>query len=468
MAFTPGSAKAKLAAGVVAFAILIPATSLAQSAGDSCPELAPYYPDVYFEARFPGTGAAAPAQWTDLAITLAGLQSQCLRSSEYYALLGAAQMNGGQTALAAESLERALLLDPSNGAAQTDYASVLYASGQLFPALQLNDTLLARQDLPDNLKQTLEERAARWRARTKQHDVLLDVSAGYDSNLNGAPDAGQITLTLSGEPVLLNLAQDFRPEEGAFSNLRLSSSQRTATESGQRSWSNEARGRLSRDKASDLLQLDSRYSVVNVTRRRSLQWESSASTLHFGGNALYSAGQTRLRVQANSNNRCAPVADLATQYQSFHAQSALDAWETRAAAGLSCIDGGASSGRVSRYGFELGYIKNQALKSNRPGADRDGWQLSTRYQTALFGGELIAQLSYTELEDDSSYSAVLANGARRWQHRGQLIVQHSKPITLGNRVVLFTTNLSHQNQNSNLELFDLNDTAIEMGFSIPL
>ena len=79
------------------------------------------------------------AQWTQLAATLAGIQASCLRSSEYYALLGAAQLNSAQLESASESLERALLLDPNNGAAQIDFASALFASGQLFPALQLNE-----------------------------------------------------------------------------------------------------------------------------------------------------------------------------------------------------------------------------------------------------------------------------------------------------------------------------------------
>ena len=74
-----------------------------------------------------------------MAATLADIQASCLRSSEYYALLGAAQLNSAQLESASESLERALLLDPNNGAAQIDFASALFASGQLFPALQLNE-----------------------------------------------------------------------------------------------------------------------------------------------------------------------------------------------------------------------------------------------------------------------------------------------------------------------------------------
>ena len=437
----------------------------AQTPPQACPALAAYYPDLYFSNA---DSPVSASQWGQLADTLATLQPVCLRSSEFYALLGAAQMNAGRPDSAAESLERALLLDPDNGAAQVDYASVLFAAGQLFPALQLNEALLARADLPASLRSTLLEREARWRANTRQHGLQLDITGGYDNNLNGAPDAGDITLTLSGEPVLLSLNEDFRSRGGADSNLRLASRLRTATPGGQRSWSNELRGRVSDDKDSDLLQLDSRYSVVNTTRRRSVQWEGAATTLHFGGNALYSAAQTRLRYQANNQRRCAPVVDLATQYQLFHSQDALDALESRATAGLSCVARSGRSAAVSRYGFEFGYLNNLALDSRRPGQDRDGWQATARFQRSLLRGELFAQASYTRLTDSDTYSPVLANGARRWQERSQLLIQHRTPISLGARPALLLINFSHQDQASNIGLFELNDTAFEVGISVPL
>jgi tetratricopeptide (TPR) repeat protein len=104
------------------------------------------------------------------------LQSRCLRSSEYYALLGAAQLNAGALDLAAEALERALLLDADNGAAQIDYAEVLLRQGQLFPALQLNAVLEAREDLPEELRQSVVQRGTQWRGLTKQNSVQLDAS----------------------------------------------------------------------------------------------------------------------------------------------------------------------------------------------------------------------------------------------------------------------------------------------------
>ena len=150
--------------GVVSGLVLSSQVSAQEDNSEECPNLAVYYPVVYFannplSAQTPSdAGARERAQWAQLAATLADIQASCLRSSEYYALLGAAQLNSAQLQPASESLERALLLDPNNGAAQIDFASALFASGQLFPALQLNDGLLARTDLPEKLRETLVSR----------------------------------------------------------------------------------------------------------------------------------------------------------------------------------------------------------------------------------------------------------------------------------------------------------------------
>ena len=444
----------------------------------SCPALAPFYPGAYFRTELdssPGNNAAAAAspggqqQWQRLVSELVPLQSRCLRSSEYYALLGAAQLNAGALDLAAEALERALLLDADNGAAQIDYAEVLLRQGQLFPALQLNAVLEAREDLPEELRQSVVQRGTQWRGLTKQNSVQLDASGGYDSNLNGAPDSGQLTLTLSGEPVVLNLTEDFQPVEGAFSNLRASTRAVTLTEAGRRSWDHEVRARVSEDRQSDLLQFSSQFSQAAATRRRSVLFEAGASSIFFGGSSLYTATQARLRVQSNTSKRCAPVYDLASQYQRFHAQPALDAWETKATVGLNCLKGRSNAADVvQRYGIDASYIVSKALSANRPGDDRDGFQLSARYQRPLLRGELLAQATVTHLNDENTYSALLAGGDERWQRRNQVLIQHRTPFALGSKPALFTVGLFYQDQASNIALFDMDDASVELGISIPL
>ena len=146
---------------------------------------------------------------------LAPLLAECLESSEFFALHGAAQLNSGQLAAALESLERALLIEPDNGAARIDYAQALYEQGQLFTALEINAQLLTRTDLPPNLQPLLASRQQSWQALTRETVYQLDVLAGYDDNLNGGLDSGQVTLTLSGNPVpllsLIHISEPTRP-----------------------------------------------------------------------------------------------------------------------------------------------------------------------------------------------------------------------------------------------------------------
>ena len=79
----------------------------------SCPDLQPYYPA--------GSPAPQPA-WQAVLPRLEAQLENCLQSAEYFALLGAAQLNTAQLSQALESLERALLIEPDNGAARIDYA----------------------------------------------------------------------------------------------------------------------------------------------------------------------------------------------------------------------------------------------------------------------------------------------------------------------------------------------------------
>ena len=107
---------------------------------------------------------------------------------EFFALYGAAQLNTGQLLKAMESLERALLLDPNNGAALIDYSDALLRDGQLFAAIEANALLQARGDLPDALKRQIEQRRRGLERLDQPNQLAIRFVGGYDDNLNGAPD----------------------------------------------------------------------------------------------------------------------------------------------------------------------------------------------------------------------------------------------------------------------------------------
>lgn len=424
-------------------------TALPAIAAD-CPSLSDFYPG-------PQTSLSELEQRL-----LAELDS-CLDSSEYFALLGGIQLDNGLIAEASESLERALLLDPENGAAQIDYSQALYESGQLFSALSLNEQLLRRSDLPPNLQTLLLDREEKWTSQTRQLDFQLDVLAGYDTNLNGAPTPDQITLTLSGESVILPLNPDFQSIEGPYVSFRLGGRYRELASDHQTSWTTQLRGRFSEDTDSDLLQFDSRYAFIKPERGRSWQLDAGVSNLFFGGNALYTAVEGRARYQKRTDSRCQPYYGLAIQQQLFHDQSNFNALETKASVGLNCPLGTMNNQQLT---VEAGLLMNKAANSGRPGGDRAGWQTSIEWQYRTSAGQFLAQLNHTSIDDRKGYSPLIAGGADRWLESSYILLQFRRPVSVFGRQTTFMTNLYHQDQRSNIELFQTLDTTFELGLSL--
>lgn len=414
----------------------------------------------------PGTGT----DWQALYIQLEPLLPRCLRDSDYFALLGAAQMNTGRLNEALESLERALLIEPRNGGAQIDYAEALYRQGQLFSALELNQQIMRRDDVPEHLATLLSERQQAWRGMTRQWGYQADILTGYDNNLNGAPSPNQITLTLSGENVVLPLNPDFQSVEGPFMNVRLGARYRQLAPAHQHNLLIELRGRVSEDTSSDLLQLDTRYAFIKPEQSHSWQATLGMSHLFFGGSPLYTATEAGGQYQFEQNwlqtdsGSCRPFAAAAAQHQLFHDQSNLNALESKVGGGLNCQ----ISSRIGRQlvlpAFSLLY--NDALRhggSARAGGSRSGWQASMDWQLELASGVLITQLNHTHMDDSQSYSPLLAGGARRWIKRSYALVQYRQPLAQRTNLMI---NLYHQEQRSNLELFRSRDSSVEIGINI--
>lgn len=426
---------------------LLASTAIAQP---TCPDLTPFYADP------------AP-NWFMVEQRLAGMMERCLENSQFFALIGAAQLNSGQLARALESLERALLIDPDNGAAQIDYAQTLYELGQLFSALDLNEQLLERADLPEDLQPLLVERQRTWQAQTRDTDVVAELLAGHDSNLNGGPDSGQITLTPSGEPILLALSPELRPISGPYLNLGVTGRYRQLSPEHQHNVTAQVRSRVSEDTESDLVQVAGQYAFIRPGLERSWQVGVGMNHLLFGGSPLFSGTELSTRVQINTNRACRPFYDLAAQHQYYHGQSLLNGVEARLGAGLNCeLETRRGPQQLTATVNALG---NKAQTNSRLGGDRDGWQVLADWRQPLFQGEMRTQVTYTELVDRDGYSPLLANGAERWQQRAALLVQYSRPVQVFSRSAELLINLYHQRQRSNIELFRTTDSTAEVGFS---
>ncbi len=425
------------------------------SAAQDCPDLNPW---------IAGQDSRSQAEWLQVAGELDAFLPLCLESTEYFALTGAAWLNGGLLPEAAEALERALLLDPDNGAAQIDYAEALYQQGQLFAAIELNEQILARGDLPANLRPALESRRRQWRRVTRDTSFRGDFLLGYDSNLNGAPDPGQVTLTIAGENVLLALGDEFQTISGPYTNIGFTARHRLLEPGRQHSFSGEVQGRVSNDRNTDLLQFDGRYNFVRPRRAGSWQVDSGFRSLAFGGSALFTSADARVRYSISPVFTCRPFFDAATQYQLFHDQSWLNAFDSRLGSGFACPLGNEERS-FGNLGFEAALLDSQAIKSDRPGGDRRGWQFAANWQYPLPQGLFRAVLNHTRLEDRESYSPLLDGGAPRWLNRSYALLQYRHGATINGAPAEVLINLYHQQQDSNIGLFDTSDTTFEVGFS---
>ncbi len=424
--------------------------ALSPAAFGACPDLRPYHP-------------GADPDWERIAAELRVLFPECLESPEYFALLGAALLYGGRLPEAIESLERALLLDPEHGAALVDYAEALLRDGQLFAALEINGALLEREDLPPGLALRIADRQDDWRGLTRRAGWRLDLLAGHDSNLNGAPDRNVIALTLSGESVLLPLVPEFQAVEGPYLNARAAGSLRLLGSESQHAFGAELRFRTGEDAVHDLANLGARYGYVRPGRGGGgLLFDAGVSHLAFSGNPLYTGSNASLRRELAREGRCRPFYGVAAQHQLWHGQSRLNGLEAKLGVGADCAVAGATNQRVSG---ELGALSNTALKPPRPGGGRRGWQLSLDWRLALSRGTVMARFSHTRLKDREGYSPLLAGGARRDTRRSALQVQYRERLAaLGEGAWLLISGY-HQRQDSNIELFQTENTIAEVGVS---
>lgn len=423
----------------------------------ACPDLSSYYP-------------GAEPDWLAVEQRINLFLPQCLDNSEYFALQGAAQLNSGKLAAALESLERALLLDPANGAASVDYAEAMHQQGELFTAIEINRQLLQRRDIPAQLQTALQQRQQRWLASTRQNELYLDLLAGYDDNLNGAPDQDQLTLTLAGQPIDLALSEELLAVSGPYLNMRFSGRHRRVEADREHQFSGELRGRGSEDSGSDLLQLSSEYTFTKPSRNKNWQMSTSLNHLVFGDNALFTGSSMSFRFQPGKSDTCRPHYNAALQHQRFHQQNRLDAREARVGVGINCLLGRPNKRTAVDFrqymGIEIAGLRNTALDSSRLGGDRTGWQVSMNWQLLQSDRSWSAQVNHTATNDENPYSILLDNGAERRLGRSYLLLQYRQNIGFLWDDTSFVVNLYHQQQKSNIELFRTTDSSLELGIRL--
>ena len=419
----------------------------------SCPDFSAYY-----------AGIEDRPQEIESELTL--LQEVCAGSSEYFALLGTVQLSRGNIISARENLELSLLIDPANGSALVDYGQVLFELGELFSALDINEQLLRRDDLPKDIESMALERDSRWRGLTRENLFRVSALAGYDNNLNSAPFARQLALTLSGESILFAVSPDFRPVGGEYSNIILGGQHKRAGAQRNFSLAGEARGRFGSDRRHNIVQaaMQLMVSEAGESGRWALQLDSGH--LNYGGNSIFSSTTFRASYLAKKLSACNIYPRVAVQQQTFRIQPVLDGNEASLGLGADCRSSFGIEG--SRLGLELVGLNNSPENGKRLGGDRDGWQFSVAWQAPVGRGLFLFQYSHTELTDELGYSPLFKDGAKRIEALDSAYLSYSLPLPGIGRGVRFIANAYFREQRNTIALFRVEGITAEIGFSFDL
>jgi hypothetical protein len=340
-----------------------------------------------------------------------------------------------------------------------DYALALQQSGDADSARAIF-LRLRQQDPPDYLRVWLDQQLALQAEaqRDWRYGGELAIQTGRDSNLNRAPTANMLTLTLPAGPVSLPLTAASRASAGTAQLLRFDW-QAEHNEWLVQTMFNARFG--SSTQAQDYL-----YSSVAVVNRwhgagkRDYQLALTGQNLQYAGldvQNLVRAGFYQTNAIQSEDRNCERTFGTELERVSYPATPLIDGNYLGALAGFGCQQRTAWQALL-RAGVDL-------AEHSRPGGNQ-----SRIAATGQLGGKwgvdvwrIQAELSW--LQDAQGYSSWLSYNARRTIQRKTLKLQYQRPITETLQAILSAEAF---NQRSNLGLFDTSGNAIWMGLSYTL
>lgn len=380
--------------------------------------------------------------WHSIRNQLTPKMNSCLRSSDYFALFGASLLYTGDVSTAIEMLERALLINPENGAATVDYALALSHKGQFQSAIQVNEQLLSRKDVPAHIRLLLEQRNKHWEEKTRYWKNQVSYQYGHSSNLNNATYLNEID----------RLRYYTKAESGSFHHARITSQHYQLKPQGASLMTFRAASRNSHLGSSDADEITLGYEEDFETLDMRTNWNTSIEHLIIGDENLYSSFQNTLSVYPRDSPS---YLTIETRYLHFYDQDYLDELS------LKFLPGIRYTYTTSRIGLELGIEINSALKE-RPGGDRVKSDISLYYDTIVGKGRLAAKLNYSITNDRERYYPKLGFYDKRFTTYWSGALQYIYPIS--NNIIL-QTSYYYRNQDSNIDLFKTKTENLSVGFT---
>jgi hypothetical protein len=411
--------------------------------------------DSHTECILPSNVPTVPnvSEWADLRLQLEPQLPNCLNDSSYFALYGASLLNTGSIDAALEMLERALLIDPLNGSAQIDYAQALFQNGQLLPALQVNQSILDREDLPESLIQFLQSRQDNWDQFRFQNRFQLTAVQGYSSNLNNATLTREHLVTLNDSDAILSLDDDDLAKAGRYSNLGVSARFYELNDQSTNVIKFDVKSRISDVSEFDTDELSIAFEQENEARSYRDTWEVSAEHVQLGDSALYSSLESNYE-RYWTEHSIMPYLKSEVRYADFHSNSRLDEASLGFTSGLGVgpID--------NRLGLEVEFNQNFAL-NDRYGGDKTTVEGQIYWDLALWGGRLVSRAGYSNADDHDSYP-LLDSEQKRKIYSKSASLQYFYPV---NSTFIIHAGYNYKDQNSNLSIFDIQTENVDLGLT---
>jgi tetratricopeptide (TPR) repeat protein len=400
---------------------------------------------------------------------LVRLAPQCNNDPGYLAYRGAVLNALGKPDEAAAFLEQALLLNPQLAGAQLDYAEALAATGDTSAASALLKDLLARPDVPPDLRAHLVRRLnafealhrfdaltglQAWIGTDWQGTAAISVRVGHDSNLNSAPSRDTLTLTFPGGEAQLLLAERFRARGGMTALAEANGQAARRLDGGAAlQFYGEARARVSPSNSdTDYQQGQAAVGWSKPINAGEALLAASVTRLHYGGADLY--GSARFSVSRDwSYKDCRPRLGVEAEWRRYPAASELKGQFYGLITGFACLLGSDRLAAAVRAGRDI-------AQRDRPGGDQRQFDLRIAWLGALGNGTLLADTVVSFQRDQQGFSPLLENNATRRLNRLSVHLEYAYPIASGWAVLVSADGTL---QRSNLDLFDISGRTIYLG-----
>lgn len=411
----------------------------------------------------------------------------CLKSASYFRMRGHLEFTLKLPDAALESFEKALMIDPDHAGTQLDYAEALIAVHDEPSARDLLKQILARDDVPVNVRPALQMQLKELDAAAAALAVLpvadsshyrttLSQSFGYDTNLNNAFSLSSLVLTGPQGNIELEVDPEFRPKAGGTSLTVMQWI-------GLQTWNDslliaqaDLRNRHTASNDQRYAQGDLAMTWLQAPAAPS-QWilRAASSNVLRAGSPLYDS-RLASALHQWTDKLCRPVAGVEVEGRHYpqsgtlngnytgitlSAQCAPDAQVSSDGTGSKSIINSSSIGGFG-FGFRLGVDRPSDIL--RAGGTQQAVELRTRWQGKLQTINLQVDYIWQMQLDKTGYSPLLDNDAIRRVMRNSLRIEASIPLTLfnwGTPLLFGTAEIGRQR--SNIELFNVLQTAVSVG-----